>query len=171
MKEVCKIMDTEKKVTNAHHAQMDGLVECFNDTLAEGLSMYVSIHQKDWGQHLPMILFAYWVSPNAPTCESTFSLLYACKPCLLSDVLLFMPSANLSVSISVHLAWNVQNPEDAQCIIQSNTQLAQKRMKEQYDKTAEPVPLKVALHLCLWRRIRKGKGANKENAGDMEGYC
>ena len=72
VKEVCKIMDTRKTQTTAYHPQTDGLVEHFNGTLEEGLSMYVSTHQTDWDQHLPMILFAYRVSPNATTGESPF---------------------------------------------------------------------------------------------------
>eukprot|EP00795_Rhopilema_esculentum_P005471 gene5471-biopygen457 len=65
--EVCKIMNTRKLNTTAYHPQTDGLVERFNGTLAEGLSMYVSSHQKDWDRHIPMILFAYRVSPHATT--------------------------------------------------------------------------------------------------------
>ena len=80
MKEVCNIMDTRKIQTTAYHPQTDGLVDRFNGTLADGLSMYVSMHQKDWDQHLPIILFAYRVSPNATIRESP------CTSCM--DVIL-----------------------------------------------------------------------------------
>ena len=77
---VCTIMNTRRTHTTAYHPQTDGLVERFNGTLAEGLSMYVSTHQKDWDRHIPMILFAYRVSPNATTKESPFYLLYGREP-------------------------------------------------------------------------------------------
>ena len=154
-------MDTRKTQTTAYHPQMDRLVERFNGTLAEGLSMYVSTHQKDWDQHLPMILFAYWVSPNATTRESPFYLLYGHEPCLPIDVLLLMPSANLSAYMSVHRARIVQNLEDAQRIIQSNTQLVQQRMKEQYDKTAGPVPFEIGKKVWVYTpKLRKGLSKN-----------
>ena len=157
VKEVSKIMDTRKTQTTAYHPQTDGLVERFNGTLAEGLSMYVSTHQKDWDQHLPMILFAYRVSPNATTHESPFYLLYGREPRLPIDVSLLMPSENLSASVSVHRARIVQNLEDAQRIIHSNTQLAQQRMKEQYDKTAGPVPFEIGTKVWVYTpKSRKG---------------
>ena len=157
VKEVCKIMDTRKTQATAYHPQTDGLVERFNGTLAEGLSMYVSTHQKDWDQHLPMILFAYRVSPNATTRESPFYLLYGREPRLPIDVSLLMPSDNLSASVSVHRARIVQNLEDAQRIIQSNTQLAQQRMKDQYDKTAAPVPFEIGTKVWVYTpKSRKG---------------
>ena len=46
--EVCRIMNTRKLNTSAYHPQSDGLVERFNGTLAQSLSMYVSSNQKDW---------------------------------------------------------------------------------------------------------------------------
>ena len=99
VKEACKIMDTSKTQTTAYHPQTYGLFERFNGTLAEGLFMYVSTHQTDCDQHLPMILFAYRVSPNATTRESPFYLLYGREPRLPIDVSLLMPSDNLSVSV------------------------------------------------------------------------
>ena len=104
-----------------------------------------------------MILFAYRVSPNATTRESPFYLLYGREPRLPIDVSLLMPSANLSASVSVHRARIVQNLEDAKRIIQSNTQLAQQRMKEQYDKSAGPVPFEIGMKVWVYTpKSRKG---------------
>ena len=58
VKETCKMMNTSKLNTTAYHPQTDGLVERFNGTLAQTLSMFVSSNQKDWDQHLPQVLFA-----------------------------------------------------------------------------------------------------------------
>ena len=80
---ICQIMNTRLLHTTAYHPQTDGLVERFNATLCEGLSIYVSTHQKDWDKHLPLVLFAYCVSPNATTSESPFYLLYGREPRLL----------------------------------------------------------------------------------------
>ena len=48
IKELCKLIDTRRLHTAVYHPQTDDLVERFNGTLAELLSMYGSIHQKNW---------------------------------------------------------------------------------------------------------------------------
>ena len=46
VKAVCQIINTRRLHTTAYHPQTDGLVERFNSTLCDSLSMYVSTHQK-----------------------------------------------------------------------------------------------------------------------------
>ena len=45
--EVCKIFQIQKVNTSSYHPQTDGLVERFNSTLGQSLSMYVAKNQKD----------------------------------------------------------------------------------------------------------------------------
>ena len=47
IREVCKIVNT-----TAYHPQTDGLVEKFNGTLVQSISMYVRGNQEDWDEHL-----------------------------------------------------------------------------------------------------------------------
>jgi len=56
--EVCKIFQIQKVNTSSYHPQTNGLVERFNSTLCQSLSMYVSKNQKDWDEFIPLILFA-----------------------------------------------------------------------------------------------------------------
>ena len=157
VKEVCRIINTRRSHTTAYHPQTDGLVERFNGTLAEGLSMYVSTHQKDWDEHLPIILFAYRVSPNATTQESPFYLLYGREPRLPIDASLLVTPSNLSSSVSELRSRVVENLENAQRIIESNTQLCQQRMKIHYDKTSCPVPYDIGSKVWVYTpKSRKG---------------
>uniref|UniRef100_A0A3P9LUG1 Gypsy retrotransposon integrase-like protein 1 n=1 Tax=Oryzias latipes TaxID=8090 RepID=A0A3P9LUG1_ORYLA len=57
--EVCKSMGVRKTRTTPLHPQSDGLVERFNRTLATQLATLTSTHQRDWDQHLPLVLWAY----------------------------------------------------------------------------------------------------------------
>jgi len=83
--------------------------------------------------------------------------MYGREPRLPINVSLLMPSDNLSASVSVHRARIVKNLEDAQRIIQSNTQLAQQRMKDKYDKTAAPVPFEIGTKVWVYTpKLRKG---------------
>ena len=161
VKEVCKIMNTRRLHTTAYHPQTDGLVERFNGTLAEGLSMYVSTHQKDWDKHLPLILFAYRVSLNATTGESPFYLLYGREPRLPIDATLILPDSNVSSSVSKLRAEIVKNLEEAQHIAVSNTQLAQQKMKEYYDQKSAPTPYEIGSRVWVYTP-KKRKGLSKK---------
>ena len=131
VREVSHLMNTKCLHTTSYHPQTDGLVERFNGTLAESLSMYVSTDQKDWDEHLPMILFAYRVSPNATMFESPFYfyLLYGREPRLPVDTSLLLQTSNLSSSVDELRSRVVNNLEHAQRIIRSNTRLAQLLLK------------------------------------------
>ena len=99
VKEVCHLSNTSPTHTTAYHPQTDGLVERFNSTFTEGLSMHVSIYQKDWNEHLPLNLFAHHVSPSATTKESPLYLLYGWESSLPIDASLLVPSTYLSSSV------------------------------------------------------------------------
>lgn len=138
VKETCRLLDIHKLNTTAYHPQTDGLVERFNGTLAQSISMYVSKDQKDWDRHIPEILFAYRVSPSDVTGESPFYLLYGREPRLPMDVNLLTPK-DLSPSIVEHRKRIVQNIEHSHRIAKENIQRAQQKMKLYYDlKAKEP---------------------------------
>ena len=111
----------------------DGLVERFQGTLAQSLSMYVSANQKDWDVYNPMVLFVYRTSPSATTGESPFYLLCGREPRLPIDVSL-IPREELSQDVSTHRARLVERLEDLQKLVKERTEIAQQRMKELYDR-------------------------------------
>ena len=76
VKDSCKLMGMHKVTTTAYHLQMDGLVEQFNQTLANVLAKTVDKSGRDWDRHLPHMLIAYQVSPQESTQEYPFFLLY-----------------------------------------------------------------------------------------------
>ncbi len=57
--EVCQRLGVKKTRTTPLRPQSDGLVERFNRTLATQLAILTSQHQRDWDQHLPLVLWAY----------------------------------------------------------------------------------------------------------------
>ena len=168
VKAVCDIMNTRRTLTTAYHPQTDGLVERFNATLCEGLSMYVSTHQKDWDRHLPLTLFAYRVAPHATTGESPFYLLYGREPHLPLDASLLLPDSNVSNSVAELRARLVKNLEETRKIVSSNTQLVQQRMKDQYDKHSAPVPFDVGMRVWVYTPKNR-KGLSKKVAHKYHG--
>ena len=135
LKEICRLVNTEKVFTTSYHPQTDGLVERLNGTLVQSLSQYVSSDQKDWDEHLPSVLLVYRVSPSEVTGDSPFFLLYGREPRLPMDVSL-LPPKDLSASIADHRAHVVEHLETAQEVARANIQRAQQRMKLLYDQTS-----------------------------------
>ena len=139
--EVCKIFQIQKVNTSSYHPQTDGLVERFNSTLCQSLSMYVSKNQKDWDEFIPLVLFAHRTSVLDAIGDSPFYVLYGREPRLPIDVKYLPPAADdLSTSVLDYRKRVVEKVELAQNLARENLQRAQQKMKDYYDqKTKKPV--------------------------------
>ncbi|GFY34049.1 transposon Tf2-8 polyprotein [Trichonephila clavipes] len=65
--DLCNI---DHRFTTAYHPQTNGLTERFNKTLADMLSMYVDVEQKNWDEILPFVTFAYNTAKQETTDSS-----------------------------------------------------------------------------------------------------
>ena len=156
--EVCKIFQIQKVNTSSYHPQTDGLVERFNSTLCQSLSMYVSKNQKDWDEFIPLILFAHRTSVLDAIGDSPFYVLYGREPRLPIDVKYLPPAADdLSTSVLDYRKRIVEKVELAQNLARENLQRAQQKIKDYYDqKTKEPV-FEVGQRVWVYTpRTRKG---------------
>ena len=72
--EICKLLGIVKSRTTPYHPQSDGLVERFNRTLLNMLSMAVTERPFEWERHLPRLCLAYNTSVHPTTGYSPFSL-------------------------------------------------------------------------------------------------
>ena len=100
---MCKIFQIQKVNTSSHHPQTDGLVERFNSTLCQSLSMYVAKNQKDWDNFIPLILVAHRTSISEASGDSPFYRLYGREPCLPVNVKFLPPAVDdLSTSVLDH---------------------------------------------------------------------
>eukprot|EP00794_Sanderia_malayensis_P016318 gene16318-17961_t len=79
-----------------------------------------------------------------------------------------MPDTNLPSSVAEHRECIVRNLEEAQCIISLNTELAQQRMKLQYDKTSAPVRYDIGSKLWVYTP-KSRKGLPKKLSHDYHG--
>ena len=57
--EMCRLLGIGKTRTTPLHPQSDGMVERFNRTLEAQLSEFASDHQRDWDEHVPLLMMAY----------------------------------------------------------------------------------------------------------------
>ena len=101
---VYKIFQIQKVNTSCYHPQTHGLVERFNSTLCQSLSMYVAKSQKDWDNFIALILFAYRSSISEAIRNSPFYYLYGHQPRPPIDVKFLPPAADdLSASVLDYL--------------------------------------------------------------------
>lgn len=135
IQEVCKIFRIQKLTSSSYRPQTQGLVERYNGTLIQSLSMYVNKDQTDWDLYIPSVLFAYRVSPSAATQETPFYLLYG-RECRLPMDVNFLQPGDVSSSISEHRQRIVENVERSQNIARENIQKAQQKVKAHYDRIA-----------------------------------
>ncbi|UYV60360.1 K02A2.6-like [Cordylochernes scorpioides] len=65
-----------KRSTTAYHPQTNGLTERLNRTMADMLSMYVDLDQKNWDEILPFVTFAYNTAKQEATRFTPFFLVH-----------------------------------------------------------------------------------------------
>ena len=76
----------KKTRTTPYHPESDGLVESFNRTLIDMLSMAVSHNKRDWDLQL-----FYWTSKHETTGTTPFFLMFGRDPQLPEDVMYSLP--------------------------------------------------------------------------------
>ncbi|GFT44046.1 retrovirus-related Pol polyprotein from transposon 412 [Trichonephila clavipes] len=90
LKGVCELLGIDKTKTTPLHPQSDGMVERFNRTILNNLSLMVSKNQQDWDQKVPLFLLAYRSAVHETTGYSSSQMLAAedlrlpCDCCLVA---------------------------------------------------------------------------------------
>ncbi|GFV77070.1 retrovirus-related Pol polyprotein from transposon 412 [Trichonephila clavipes] len=88
LKGVCELLGIDKTKTTPLHPQSDGMVERFNRTILNNLSLMVSKNQQDWDQKVPLFLLAYRSAVHETTGYSPSQMLFGRDlrlPCDLLD--------------------------------------------------------------------------------------
>ena len=85
MKEVKMLTKTRSLATTAYHPQTNGLVERFNHTIVQILSLIHDHKKEDWSDHVHQACYAYNISKQSTTTESPFFLMYGREPQELGD--------------------------------------------------------------------------------------
>eukprot|EP00731_Ephydatia_muelleri_P026442 Em0018g542a len=91
IKEICQLLGV-KKTRTTHHPQSDGLMERFNRTVLDMLSMAVQQDEHGWDLLLPPVMLAYRTSVQETTGITPFSLMFEREPCLPEDIMFGIPA-------------------------------------------------------------------------------
>ncbi|MCP4243484.1 MAG: DDE-type integrase/transposase/recombinase, partial [bacterium] len=88
MATVCRLLKVKRVFTTTYHPQTDGVVERFNGTLKAMLRKYIADDQKDWDDHVRLLLLAYNTSKHAALGETPFYLMFGREPRLAVEAML-----------------------------------------------------------------------------------
>ncbi|GFX09345.1 retrovirus-related Pol polyprotein from transposon 412 [Trichonephila clavipes] len=90
-KRLCEILAIDKTKTTALHPQSDGMLERFNWTILNSLSLLVSSNQQDWDKKLPFFLLAYRSTVHETTGYAPSQMLFGRDLRLPADLLFSRP--------------------------------------------------------------------------------
>ena len=91
IRDICQLLGVKKTRTTPYHPESDGLVERFNRTLIDMLSMAVSDNERDWDLQLSTLLLAYRTGKHETTGTTPFFLMFGRDPRLPEDVMYSLP--------------------------------------------------------------------------------
>ncbi|GFV74441.1 retrovirus-related Pol polyprotein from transposon 297 [Trichonephila clavipes] len=131
-KGVCELLGIDKTKTTPLHPQSDGMVERFNRTILNNLSLMVSKNQQDWDQKVPLFLLAYRSAVHETTGYSPSQMLFGRDLRLPCDLLFGRPPD--TPSSPEEYVQNLQARfEDVHNLARERINLRTEKMKTRYD--------------------------------------
>ncbi|GFS62188.1 retrovirus-related Pol polyprotein from transposon 412 [Trichonephila clavipes] len=135
LKGVCELLGIDKTKTTPLHPQSDGMVERFNRTILNNLSLMVSKNQQDWDHKVPLFLLAHRSAVHETTGYSPSQMLFGRDLRLPCDLLFGRPPD--TPSSPEEYVQNLQARfEDVHNLARERINLRTEKMKTRYDTKA-----------------------------------
>ncbi|GBM75960.1 Retrovirus-related Pol polyprotein from transposon 412 [Araneus ventricosus] len=132
---LCELLGILKTRTTALHPESDGMVERFNRTILNHLSLFVSRNQTDWDTHLPLFLLVYRSAEHEVTGLTPAEMLFGRTLRLPCDILFGRPSETPS-SPNEYMKNLEARLESVHAFARERIKLSSERMKTRYDSRA-----------------------------------
>ncbi|GFY06596.1 transposon Tf2-6 polyprotein [Trichonephila clavipes] len=153
--DLCNI---DHRFTTAYHPQTNGLTERFNKTLADMLSMYVDVEQKNWDEILPFVTFAYNTAKQETTGFTPFYLLHGREAETTLDTMLpFCPNDFDDNNITKIAA----RAEESRQLARVHTLRAQDKDRRRYDSKHQMVSYAPGDLVWIYTPVRKSRSLRK----------
>ncbi|GBM00287.1 Retrovirus-related Pol polyprotein from transposon 297 [Araneus ventricosus] len=133
--ELCKLLGILKTRMTALHPESNGMVERFNRTILNHLSLFVSRNQTDWDTHLPLFLLAYRSAELEVTGLTPAEMFFGRTLRLPCDILFGRPSET-PYSPNKYMKNLEARLESVHAFARERIKLASERMKTHYDSRA-----------------------------------
>ena len=133
--EMCSKLGIDKTRTSPLRPQSDGMVERFNRTLEAMLSMFVADHQRDWDEHLPIVMMAYRATKHESTGCSPNKMMLGREVEIPVDLLYRVPSDTEDEVPEglVYVAQLQETMEEVHAFASQQLQKSSERQKRNYD--------------------------------------
>ncbi|GFS93296.1 retrovirus-related Pol polyprotein from transposon 412 [Trichonephila clavipes] len=166
-KRLCEILAIDKTRTTALHPQSDGMVERFNRTILNSLSLLVSSNQQDWDKKLLFFLLAYRSAVHETTSYSPSPMLFGCDLRLPAD-LLFSRPPDAPLAPEEYVEKLQARIEEIHHLARERNGLASEKMKTRYDARATRHDFHEDDKVWLWNPKRR-KGLSPKLQTNWEG--
>ncbi|GFY31601.1 retrovirus-related Pol polyprotein from transposon 412 [Trichonephila clavipes] len=134
-KRLCEILAIDKTRTTALHPQSDSMLERFNRTILNSLSLLVSSNQQDWDKKLPFFLLAYRSAAYETTSYSISQMFLGWDLRLPAD-LKFIRPPNAPLAPEEYIEKLQAQMEEMHCLERDRIVMASEKMKTRYDARA-----------------------------------
>ena len=148
---LCEKLEIEKTRTCPYRPQSDGMVERFNRTLLQMLSVYVNSNHSNWDEHIPFLLMAYRSTIHESTGCSPNRLMLGREINYPIDIVSGNPQNVNSPTCSVeYIEWFTQVISRTFDFAFANLGQAASRQKKNYDKGLKPRSFKESDFVWRW---------------------
>ena len=134
--EMCNLLGMKKTRTTPLHPQSDGMVERFNRTIETQLAMFVEEHQRNWDEHLPLLLMSYRTAIHNTTGCTPAKLMLGRNLRVPVDLLYPRPEKETTESLPQYVKSLQDRLERVQDFARTHLKVASDRMKLHYDTRA-----------------------------------
>ena len=167
--ELCRLLGIEKTRTTAYNPKSDGMIERFNRTIANAVSLMLEPvkRQRDWDRYLPHVGLAYRSCVHETTGESPNMMMLGRETKLPVDLMVEGPPGEEDCDTD----YAEEMRERIRLIHQRAREVISKNMRKQkkhYDRRAEGGTFKVGEFVWLLQKARK-PGLTKKLALPWEG--
>ena len=142
LKETCLLLGVQKTRTSPYHPQSDGLIERFNRTLLNMLSIAAVENERDWDLRVPLLMLAYRTSTQESTGCTPFYLMFGREARLPADVMFGLPPNFPPQQVNQYALDLRARLEGAYRLVRDHMGIQHLRQKTLYDRSSHGDPYK-----------------------------
>ena len=169
VEELCAVFGIQKFRTMAYHAQCNGQVECFHQTLFCMIGKLTSDKKAHWEQHLPELVQAYNSTQLAVTGYSPHYLMFGRCPCLPIDFYFLATGAHACAClVPAYVVEMRKRFKEAYTEAHSQTNNEAEQQKQYYDRATSTVQLIPGDIVLMKLDMLQGKHKVKDQWSETE---
>ena len=169
VEELCAAFSIQKCHTTTYHAQCNGQVEHFHQTLFHMIGKLAHDKKAQWGQHLPELLQAYNSTQSAVTSFLPHYLMFGRHPCLPVDYYFPMVSVfEHSHHMPTYIIEVRRHFKEAYAEAHLQTNCKAEKQKRYYDRTTSTMQLVPGDMVLMKSDAYQGKRKVKDQCSETE---